>query len=165
MMVANDGSQLRAAICSGGNCMGYWQIGAVSLPPTGWTNPVVGIVYATATTASEGPIFANLTRASNVHGRVGATNFAAFMSCEGTNASEVNATLGGANDIDSTYPMSGVGIISTVTAGTRGRLGTVIDTWAGLVALATVTTYGSKTFCQFGEIILPWDGSTVPSAA
>jgi hypothetical protein len=162
---STDGSCLRAIICSSGMAMGAWLLGVPQQVPAGWTNPFIGWVFSSGTNASEGVLYANITRTANARARVSSSNFAAYLTTEGCNASEMGAQLTGPNDIDASYPMAGIGIVSTTTVGTRGRLGSLTDVWAGLVTLSTASTYGTKAFAQFGDLIFAWDGLTTPSAS
>lgn len=165
LLTSSDGKALRLFVCTGGSTVGAWLLDEPQNYPTGWTSPHIAWIYSSGSAGVEGPIYVNLVRNANARGRVGSTNFAAYLGVEGCNSSELGTQVTGANDIDSTYPMGGVSIISTSTAGTRGRLGVISDLWTGLAALASASTYGSKQFAHFGDLIVPWDGSTTPSAA
>ena len=71
-----------------------------------------------------------------------------------------------ANDLTSEWPMFPVGF-ACATTGARGIIGSVKDMWFGSSAVPNGDTYdaSSLTFAQFGQVIVPWDGTNVPVIA
>jgi len=69
------------------------------------------------------------------------------------------------DDIGSWY-MSPMGLFNA-NPPHRGRKGSLYDMWWGATALESGTTYpgdGSKQYAQFGDIIVPWNGTTPQTA-
>ncbi len=90
-----------------------------------------------------------------------------FLTCEGTQASELGTQMNFANDFNSLSPMLPLGIFCVSGSGVRGRHGLVPDLYCGSTNIATGATYpgdGSKQFLQIDHFIIPWNGS-VPLVA
>lgn len=90
----------------------------------------------------------------------------AAMTAEGFSNSVATSSSpagGAANDFTGEWPMFPLGYFG-VTSGARGRLGTATDLWLGNDGVANCSAYPNDTsyqFAQYGNLILPWNG-TVP---
>lgn len=71
-----------------------------------------------------------------------------------------------ANDLTSEWPMFPIGF-ACATTGARGIIGSIKDMWFGSSGVPNGDTYdaSSLTFAQFGQVIVPWDGTNVPVIA
>jgi len=71
-----------------------------------------------------------------------------------------------ANDLTSEWPMFPIGF-ACATTGARGIIGSVKDMWFGSSGVPNGDTYdaSSLSFAQFGQVIVPWDGTSVPVIA
>lgn len=159
LLQSDDGQITRVIACQAGVATMYWAFEKAGSPVTGWTYPgfVIGRYGSTAMATG---LF-DTAQAQTYHG---ASSMPLFLSTEGMVGATPPFTrvVASINEIDSTYPMLGCGLISN-TVGKRGRHGDIVDMWAGLSSLVTGDTYpsdGSKQFAHFGTIIQPWNGST-----
>lgn len=71
-----------------------------------------------------------------------------------------------ANDLTSEWPMFPIGFACDTT-GARGIIGSIKDMWFGSSGVPNGDTYdaSSLTFAQFGQVVVPWDGTNVPVIA
>lgn len=104
----------------------------------------------------------NDTARLNVYYNATAYSAAGVCTSEGFITSMVGEQLTVANEIDSTWPISVMGVAST-TVGLRGRLGRIPDCWWTSTGLADADTFpgdSSNQFVKFGHMVFPWNGST-----
>ena len=133
---------------------------------TGWTSPSLSYANGTSSGVSHG----NLGYTTAFLARVGTTIANVALSAEaligsaGYSTFPSNTSWGNiANEVSGEWPMLPLGAICT-TAPVRGRHGTIQDMWTGSAGANTGDTYpagSSNQFAQFGNLIFPWDGSTV----
>lgn len=137
-------------------------------PVSGWTIPHVAM-YAVQQYNSGASVaqvtYAKLNDAADrVKSRVGTTNFNMFLTSEGCITSMIGEQQTFVSDLDSSaYPMLPMGLFST-TSGARGRHGELFDIYWGSTIINEGDHYpgdSSKQFVQFGDIIHPWNGSTI----
>ncbi len=90
------------------------------------------------------------------------------MTSEGFGGVNLGSGISIANDFDLSWPFAPVGIASQTSPG-RGRHGTIFDLWYGSSGVATGDDYPDTgtlhQFIQLGNLIVPWNSSSVPLIA
>lgn len=158
---STDGQCTRVILCSGGFAVGTWIIDLATDVLAGWASPMI-VFGGGAGSANDYPTYSNLFTAANFHGYQGA-DMPLYLTCEGFNNASVGQTQVYANDLDGAWPMAPCGLFCT-TLGLRGRNGRVFDLWYGSTVPLTGDTYPAgvgRTFAQFGDIIVAWNGTAV----
>lgn len=160
IMQSTDGQCTRIIACSQNIATTFWMFDKPNSPSTGWTNP--SISYAAAT-AADNPIISNLSSSTPSYKGYGTTSFDIGLTSEANVVTPLITLLTSLNDFSSTLPLFPLGIVS-VTASHRGRHGSVFDLWYTLSSPAvtgdTMPADSSKTFAIFGDIVVPWNGTT-----
>lgn len=160
VMQSLDGYSTRAIILQGGVIV--FSMFLEGIVPDGSSN----LAYKMACTAQSGVVpGSNWMSNTNFWCRANGGNFNALCTCESTSGTAIPNYNGGAiSDFTGGYAISPVGLISS-TIGARGKVGRFVDLWLGSSAVPSMTTYplsGGKNFIQVGQLVLPWDGATVP---
>jgi hypothetical protein len=89
----------------------------------------------------------------------GGGKYGLFLSYEGAQGVPF-ALQYGINSFDNSYLLSQIDLISYDT-GFVGRMGYVTDMWAGCApAGSTYPVAGVSRYAQFGNIVVPWNGSS-----
>ena len=157
VMQSTDGECSRIAVCRANGTDSLWLFDKAKNPVTGWTDPGIGVVVG-----SGGPVYDQLQYSTKVGGyRAGQMKM--YVSGEGYYQRPVGYQLTAPDDHTGEWYISPMGLVCP-DAGNRGRRGEVFDMWWGDRTVADGLTYpgdGSNAFVQFGDIILPWNG-TVP---
>ena len=109
--------------------------------------------------------------------RINGTPSRATMCAECTGSTILATTQTFANELSSEWPLWPIGAVSEATdgsptdlrqgVGVLGRLGNLFDVWFGSTGVSTLDTYpadASQQFAQFGQLVVPWNGTT-PLAA
>lgn len=160
IMQSTDGQCTRVITCSQTTVTGFWMFDKPNSPTTGWTNPSVSFAYATA---SDVPLISYLSSNTAYLRGKGSTTFNLSITSEATSASPLVTYLTSLNDIDSTMPLFTLGLVS-LTASHRGRHGSLFDLWYTLASPCAngdnFPADSSKTFAVFGDIVVPWNGTT-----
>ena len=173
-MRSNDGEVERIIICCNNIVAAFISFEKVKSPVTGWTHPFlitwVGTNYAVG--AAAGAASYALLNDGGEHaagsglGHGVAYHDGVWMTCYHSAEAHVSAMLGERityyNEISGEYTMCPVGVVSNFP-GLKGHHGFLYDIWWGSVETLTGDTFpGDETqqFCQFGNLIFPWDGST-----
>lgn len=173
VMQSTDGQCTRVAVFFNNICHIAWIFDKVLNPVSGWTIPF--FAYATDAATQNTPIltygnfYSSNVSSGNIKGKGPVTSaMTLFFTSESYNDnSTTNYALGSSinapNDIDGNYPFFPIGLASKST-GNRGRHGQVFDLWWGTVGANSGDQYpgdASKTFGQIGNLIFPWNGSTM----
>jgi hypothetical protein len=143
-----------------GFATGLWIFDEVRDPVTPWANPRVATATGQLSTEADYLTYANYNDVANLYG-VAASSFDAFMTSEGYIASAVGQRIGTADSQSGGWPMCPMGICSE-TALNVGRKGSLYDIYWGSITRVTGDSYpddGTYQFAQFGDIILPWNGT------
>lgn len=167
-MQSTDGSCTRLVWCTGGQSNGGLIIDTMQSPVTGLVTPVAAFCPSnTHPTATN--IWGNATMvASNVNLRktTGPTTVASGFVTMHAGGTYVGAYSSGTiNQISNEYPLMPMGVYSQ-QSGSYGFHGFIVDMWNGTtnVAATNGSTYpddSTRQFVQFGNTVLPWDGSVV----
>jgi hypothetical protein len=167
-LMSSDGQVTRLIGLSGSTPLIYWTVEALLNPSTGslvtWSPPAVAIGNGQNSVTSV-TAFSLLSSAYNVKAFLGKSAQASITSETAAivgplgNYQPVAQQMSGTNEISNNFPLCPLGVAST-TVGVRGRLGTMFDIWFGTPNVATGDTYGTQTFAQFGNIVVPWNGTT-----
>jgi hypothetical protein len=177
LMQSTDGQCTRIVICRASTAVALLQFDVPKNPVTGWVNPSCGLAV-TSNNGNEQPTVVVLNSSGSGTGRgyqAGTTSILSFFyAIEGYKGSGSMSTLQTvANDINAEWPMLPTSLVGNggsagAIAGGRGAMGDVFDMWFGLTTtIVTGDTYpsgASRQFAQFGDVILPWDGSVVTIA-
>lgn len=174
-MRSNDGEVERIIICCNNVVAAFISFEKVKSPVTGWTHPFLITWVGTNTVSgdSAGATSYALLNDGGNHasaiprlGRGVAYHDGVWMTCYHSAEAHVSAMLGERityyNEISGEYTMCPVGVVSNFP-GLKGHHGFLYDIWWGSVETLTGDTFpGDETqqFCQFGNLIFPWDGST-----
>jgi len=169
VMTSSDGQCTRAIFCYGSDITGYMFVENAQSPISGWSAPNIFGSF-------KGTMGTNLTTRSNYYNSISALAYingtASLMyftgeTCIGISPYLITDVYTGPNALSGNYPMLPIGVYSygyyNNYSGSKGRYGTMYDLWWGSSANATGTVYPGTTsadFSQFGELILPWNGST-----
>lgn len=180
LLHSTDGLVTMVVICHNGNAVGFWYIGRLSQPVSGFTKPVLCAVWGdSAATPVEGPSIGLLLEgqnsdATNLHCgfRHGSTNGKGYAVCEAFGSGTANSAepttrqIVVANEITSQWQLPQVGIAS-LTSGLRGVHGRLFDvSWAPEVR-ATGERYPSAapfTGAVMGDVLIPWNNTAVVAA-
>ncbi len=163
--LASDGSALAFAVAAGGAWQGMMVLQLVtSRVSVGTFSPAaVGLRL----TPAAGGVFSSWGTAQaycRLNPGGGAVNVIGFLGAEGVKNGIVGSQLTSIAELQgSAHNMFQVSLWSE-TATARGAVGVLVDLWAGNTGAADGDTYPNDTsrlFVQFGDLILPWDGSSV----
>ena len=130
-------------------------------PVSGWTSPWLATCYTNISGVSN--TSAGFSATARYVGRVGTTDFTAFLGGEGFNGTLLHK-LNRANSYTQQYPILPISVISE-TGGARGRIGELMDAWwitpsnNDITAISLWPDGTSRAYIQLGEMLFPWDGS------
>lgn len=163
VMQSTDGSVTRVLVMTKeGYISPYMAFEVPKNPVAGWTDPWLALTY-TATANIGVPTSVTLSNTARYVGRVGTTDFTAFLGGEGYNGILLHK-LNRQNSYTKNYPTSAISVLSE-TAGARGRLGELMDVWWVTTSNSDLTQISlwpdgvSRAFIQMGDMLFPWDGS------
>lgn len=166
VMESSDGQCTRVVICRQGYVGGWWGFDVPKNPVTGWSLPMIGYgkgQSSSTLTSSISTYASHNDTDTSCLGKIGSVKTSFFFTSEGWSAGALGEYITYPDDDTAEYPFSPIYLASSSYIGTRGPLkGTVYDMWWGSTFPATGDCYpadGSRTFAQFGHLILPWDGS------
>lgn len=174
VMQSTDGENTRFVVMSESTAI--WLLCVETPTPRGLSisNPVVtlhGAVQTSAAWPQAGWTAQSLCTVANatVKMPIAGTKYDMWCTMEGDasglmhNRANVGAN---ANDLTSEWPMFPIGF-ACATTGARGIIGSIKDMWFGSSGVPNGDTYdaSSRTFAQFGQVIVPWDGTNVPVIA
>lgn len=161
---ATDGSKFDWVIARNGSFVRWIRIGLIDpvaiISPAAWAVPIVGFSISAM-------LYANLFTAASISARVdpgtGYVTRTFYVGCEGYNGGTVPAKVTGAGKLQGAAGKL-LTPLSIWDSADEGKLGNMIDIWAGVAANADGTTYpndSSRQFIHVGNFVLPWDGSVV----
>lgn len=172
-MQSTDGEVTRIMVLSGGTPLLFWNFEKLRNPVSGFTK--VGVCGARCAQSTVDSVMTSrwwtstgetggsaVFRGPGSPGTVGTAYWTAEGFVNGQSGSQITV----ANEIDGNWPFHPMGFAS-LAAGVRGRHGQLFDIWYGSTGVPTGDDYpsaGTHLFAQFGQIIVPWDGS-VPTIA
>lgn len=109
--------------------------------------------------------FSTLSSATSIYTRISGTNYGLYPTGEIFGSTSITAA-NIADEDTGTFPAAPIGVMS-LTSPKRGRKGAIADAWWVSTGGegATYPIDGSKQFVQFGDLLVPWDGTTVPQMA
>jgi hypothetical protein len=162
---ATDGSEFDFAIARNGVWVRWLRIGMLDpvaiIAPAAWAVPIQGFSISAMA-------YANLFTTASVSARVdpgtgtyGTRTF--YVGCEGYNNGTVPAKVTGAGKLQGAAGKL-LTPLSLWDSADEGKLGNMIDIWAGVAANPDGTTYpndSSRQFIHVGNFVLPWNGSVV----
>lgn len=160
---STDGQCTRIITAASGSTQTILAFEKPANPTSGWTNPSVFIFPTSMAVATLAATSGNAARMRN-----GSTNGNVLLTVEGTagGTAAADTNFGNlANEIDGAWPMWPIGL-ACITAGLRGRHGTLFDLWLGSSAAPSGDMYpndASNQFAQFSNIIIPWGGNVAPA--
>lgn len=169
VMQSTDGECTRVVACRQNSSVALWIFDKVKDPIAAWTWPVVSGIYATSAAAQDYPIYgywndSNARLRSRISGDW--CNF--YITSEGYYNNMLGENFIVPDDDTGEWPLCPMGLACTTSGHMGARKGVIRDLWWGPTALYngdTLPADGSKTFAVFGDMIFPWDGSSVPKMA
>lgn len=170
-MQSTDGQCTRFIVWKGAVAAACWVLDKPQGLPaslSGWASPFVALVQGTSGGDFDAATYANLNGGSGNNLRLRAdssgTVASCFLAAEGSSATAgQNQTV--ANEASSEWPLAPVAVTSD-TNQARGRWGYLADCWLGSTTPVSGDVYpasGTKTLITVGDLVLPWDNSTVPT--
>lgn len=168
VMQSTDGECTRVVACRQNNVVAFWIFDKAKDPITAWTWPVVSGVYGTASTGE--CITYGIWNDSNsrLRSRISVNWCNFYMTSEGYIGAMLGENFIVPDDDTGEWPLCPMGLACTVSGHMGARKGVVRDLWWTSTALNhgdTLPSDGSKTFVVFGDMVFPWDGSSVPKTA
>jgi hypothetical protein len=165
VMQSTDGECTRIVCCGNNAACTLFIIDKPKNPDSSWTNPCV-VAHKRLAVGSEALTYAFFNDLdSNVHGLFTGVETTYFLATIGAVAAMLGEQIGGVNDVENAYEIYPIWLFSS-TPTRKGTHGQLYDLWfSTTVGLVTGDTYplaGSLTFAQFGQMVFPWDGATVP---
>lgn len=173
MWRAQDGSVTYICYFLNDNPIAFWVFAKPQSPATGWSGTqFVAAVFspsqsdtANAMTYDEWYDSARLKtyRSDRVSTADSFNETTLYMTADTFGSNPFGQNLTVANDVTGEYAIGTIGLLST-DAGFIGRWGTMYDLYWGQTVLGNPSdnypSGGSKTWVQFQDLILGWDGST-----
>lgn len=162
-MMSTDGECTRIATCRNNGVVGFLLVDSVKNPATGWTNPVIGSCAGGYTDDADWLTYAKYNDADTEVLSYITAPFELYLTSEGYGTQMIGEATAGlsADSQTSGWVMCPMGLAS-ITADHIGRKGSLYDMWWGSVTRSTGDSYPNDTsyqFAQFGDMILPFDGT------
>jgi len=162
-MISTDGECTRVCAQIQNTNVMFWLFDLAKNPVSGWANPAVAMAISEISAANCTEWTDLNEGTAKVNGVHGAINMTMYMTTEGIIGfpTLVASYTVGPNDIDGTWPMFPVGLVSE-TSGARGRHGELFDFWFGPEVQPSGATYPdnlTRQFVHIPDLILPWNGS------
>lgn len=164
---SDDGEEWRILFCVAGYCVAMWAIGKPQDPPSGWANPYFAMVWGQETASADVTTYQYLTTNGTPIVRMTdatAGDFAGTFTCPAarSTSNQLMPIICAANHFDSSRGMWPVGIYCHTDVAAPGYHGPVADIWYGHGADSTGDTApaAQQDFALFGDVWLPWDGSS-----
>ena len=158
---STDGQCTRFIVCRSNVAAAMYIFDKPKNPVAAWTLPQVAMGVGTDTN-SDRPTYATLNNAATAKGRIGSVASTFYMTSEGWGSSNLGQQITFPDDDTAEYPLSPI-YVASETLGVRGaQKGALYDIWWGSTTPQTGETYpadGSNTFAQFGDLVVPWNGS------
>lgn len=172
-MMSDDGECTRVFIYHNNSPLGCWIMDTVKNPVTGYTEAhVVAFSQISDSNSARTPVYAMYNEGTaRVHGiRTGIGMVDIHLTTELFNNNPIgqqsNLTRT-PNQVNSEFIASAIGVASE-TSGFIGRHGQLFDIWWGPEEMKEGSMYpgdDTRQLVQFGDLIVPWDGSTLPLTA
>lgn len=164
-MISNDGACTRIVMYSGGIPCTLWLFDTLAEASLSNTCPIAVSVISYDSTV-HGYVDYDLNNWARCCGTVPGVlpRFQSYFTCEGLANACIGEHLIVANDLSGEWTLTGVGV-ACEEAGVRGRLGGLYDLWWGSTGVGEGDTYPDDStyqFAQFGDLVFPWDGLSVP---
>lgn len=163
VMQSTDGEVTRIISCRSGYNCGFWSFEKPKNPIAGWS-PAQVMWCCGSNSSVDTATYPQLNDASDrTFGRIAGSTVNMYMTSEGWGTSSIGEQVTFPDDDSSEWPLLPV-YLACSTVGTRGVKGKLYDLWWGSTTVLTGDAYpsdGSKTFVQFSDLVVPWDG-TVP---
>jgi len=159
MWLSTDGSIFRLFNFNGNSQSAVMILEKPVSSSAGWSIPAIGAMSNDV--SSYGNLFGNTNY--NITGRGPSGTMLFGLTTESYGASALGQVMTAADGIDGGFPFTSIGIYSP-TVGMTGEHGRLTDIWFGTTVANDGDTYpndATKQFVTIGDIILPWDGSTL----
>ncbi len=165
-MISTDGDVIMATVFVGGKVALMWRFDTLSDPVSGWADGVHYWVESTTAIGNNLMDSVNLMASTGKKVEEAGSSYTSVFSYEAFGVTEicVDRVFSAADDLDSAWPMSTVGLWST-DVGVRGKLGTLTDVWWLYFVGTSVGDYFPdaptlKQFVVFQNLVFPWDSTT-----
>jgi len=164
--MSSDGECTRVLITINSNVTGFWIFDVPKNPATGWTSPYFAAIQGTSDVTTNMCTYSLFYDSANALSYFGGQNVSLYFSGEGFGSAAAGEHLPGrGNQLNDDFSASDMGLHS-LTSTFRGRQGEVFDLrWGFANSDDGMGRYfpddTSKTSIQLGDMIFPWDGTTV----
>lgn len=162
VMMSDDGKITRWWSCHDGSfSSNFVQVSEVAGASV-WTPGGYGHVYLPPNNGSYGTLN-DSAHARSVYPGTHNDEFFMYMTSIGSIAA-LGQIQTVPDDDSGDYPVSAIGLASGTPATYGPRRGALDDIWWGSTAISSGDTYpasGSKDFVQLGDLVLPWNGTTM----
>lgn len=170
VMQSTDGECTRIIACRQNCVPAFWIFDKVKDPIAAWTWPVISAVYGDPNYGvQDRPTYSYWNDScSRLRGRISGDWCNFYMTSEGYTDAMLGEKFITPDDDTGEWPLCPMGLSSTTSGHMGARKGVVRDLWWTSTALNdgdTLPSDGSKTFAVFGDMVFPWDGSSVPKMA
>lgn len=160
---STDGECTRACVLMFSQPVLFWAFDKAKNAVTGFSGNY-SIVRASTNTTSSCVTFALLAGTSNAFGRDGATNFDIYLATEmfGVNSEPYIGSEIPKDDVDGYVDFTSITLVGESPR--RGEHGECSDMWYGNNFRGSGHSWPAdltRQFVQFGDLVLPWDGSAI----
>jgi hypothetical protein len=167
-MQSTDGQGTRVIICGASLVQSFWMFDKATNAHASWTNPCVQYVNArdSETHANEYEYMFYRAGQSPPQIKTGILTAAAFT-CEAVRNRPVGQIMNFPDDINGAWLIAPIGV-TALSQSARARVGRLVDVYFGSSGVSNGDTFpasGTKLMVQFGHMVFPWDGLTVPQTA
>lgn len=166
VLASSDGYELRVLMAYNGNPTWMLAVGESKNPPSVWSNPYWAGALPFTQNDPGCAALTYLIDGTRFRGYVNSASVAFSVGGEACRLASMdwaanNQTF--ADEDTGEWPLFGMSLWS-VTTSHRGRRGEIKDWWWGSITRTTPDTYpgdGSKQFVQWGDTVLPWNGTAM----
>lgn len=159
---STDGQCTRIYGFQNGFNSSLWILDKIQNARAAITEPFIATVLGTGTATVDAATVGNFWSSSaNAKVRFSTTYGQAFLTCEGVASVPICSTQGTSDDLDHSYPITPMGVLST-TAGARGWYGNLADTsYCGTNTTTPGETFdrSTNTHVQLARFVFPSNGA------
>ena len=158
VMHSTDGEETRVLVCYNNQPTVFWCFGMAADRASVWTT---GFLAAKSGDSASMLTYELFNDAANFHTSIDGDVRTLYCTSEMMGTSMLGQSIIYSDDDTGDWPFCSIGLVNT-TGVHRGRKGEIVDLWWGSTAVATGTAFpsdASRDFVQFGDMIVPWDGS------
>lgn len=162
VMQSTDGKCTRVVVCRNGYAQAIWLLDQMANTPSGLTDTFVVALMGATSFSTSIATYARLFSATNAKVNTPAGLASVNLTTTGLQGQPLGSWWTWPGDVNGKYPITRIGVVNTSAPASRGRLGTIVDLYAGSAGITEGATYpadGSFAMAQFGALIFPWNGT------